>query len=709
MRKSLLPLLTFFILVSFFMSCTFDKEISTVKFASTDPFKETITPSQTFTIVGKEDNVVEGKSGTLIVIPAGSFKDANGNTINEKIEIELTEALSLEDMILSNLTTTSDGNLLQTDGMLYLNATMGGKQLHIDAENPIYIEIPTEKKIPGMMAYKGLRDENGNMNWIEPKALEQYLVTVDMDLLDFLPNGFADSVQTGLPFRKHKILSKALVDSLYYSLTPSSGESDFSDFESVDFNEPFYNRNKQVVNGKYTEGSYSRKDTSYKYYDSKSQTVVIKDSTIMDSATLDTAMPCGINPASIKVINSDKYQNTLIATREFEIRLQTIFKSCRTDILEMYINSLEKNLWELDSTAMIRMGGDELASSFETFYKQKLTNVENGKVYAALLQGYYKRKLAEIENQLRAARAKIEKELKQKNEVAAKVATEYKELLFKRETYRMERYGFEWSSTGWINIDKENTIKEDWYAPLEVTVENAGVCDRVYTYVVFKSMKSIYRLNTDNNQLFYVGNSVDRQMIMPKDEAAVVMCIGYAGETPYFGSEKFTCGKEKELNVKIKEASLDKIKRKLRKYDDYAQENRIDVDLKYMAFFANEKKRQEKLREEAQFIRKLVDVAFPCCAEILDGKLLFNQNCSPCHKIDLKSIGPALAGLTSKHSMEYLIKFTRDNNELRRNGDAHARKVYNDYNGSAMPEFNLTDQQIRAIYKYIDENSTVEE
>lgn len=604
MRK--LALLAFISLITLFSSCTFDKETSTVKFASTDPFKETITPSQTFTIVGKDDNVVEGKNGTLIVIPAGSFKDTDGNTVNEKIEIELTEALSLEDMILSNLTTTSDGHLLQTDGMLYLNATMGGKQLHIDANNPIYIEIPTEKKIPGMMAYKGVRDENGNMNWIEPKALEQYLVTVDMDLLDFLPNGFADSVQTGLPFRNHKTSSKELVDSLYYSLTPSSGESDISDFESVDFNEPFYNRNKQVVDGKYTDDSYDYNST----IDSTEEAVAENDTV--------SSEPCGIHPASIKVINSDKYQNTLIATREFETRLQMIFQTCNTDVLEIYINGLEKNLWELDSTAMVKMGNDELASTFETFYKQKLTNVENGKVYAALLQGYYQGKLKEVEKQLETARSKVERELKQKNEVAAKVATEYKELLFKRETYRMERYGFEWSSTGWINIDVGVTPKKDWWAPLEVNVENAGVCDRVYTYVVFKPMKSIYRLNTDNNQLFYVGNSVDRKMIMPKDENAVVICIGYVGETPYFGSETLVCGKDTVLNITIKEASLKKIKRKLRKYDDYAQENRIDVDLKYMAFFAKEKKRQEKLIEEARFIRKLACLAFPCCGEYPD-------------------------------------------------------------------------------------------
>lgn len=92
------------------------------------------------------DNVVEGEKGSIIICPKGCFVDRNGKIVEKNIDIEIAEALSLEDMLLSNLTTTSDGQLLETDGMIYFNATSDGEQLYINKENPIHIEIPTHQK-----------------------------------------------------------------------------------------------------------------------------------------------------------------------------------------------------------------------------------------------------------------------------------------------------------------------------------------------------------------------------------------------------------------------------------------------------------------------------------------------------------------------------------------------------------------------------------
>lgn len=69
-----------------------------------------------------------------------------------------------------------------------------------------------------MLVYKGVRDENGNMNWIEPKKLENYLVNVDFKLLDFLPEGFQAEVDNGMPYKSYKTATPKLTDSLYYSL-----------------------------------------------------------------------------------------------------------------------------------------------------------------------------------------------------------------------------------------------------------------------------------------------------------------------------------------------------------------------------------------------------------------------------------------------------------------------------------------------------------
>jgi len=43
------------------------------------------------------------------------------------------------------------------------------------------------------------------MNWVEPHALENFLVNVDINTLDFLPPGFQEGVNEGMPYKRYKI------------------------------------------------------------------------------------------------------------------------------------------------------------------------------------------------------------------------------------------------------------------------------------------------------------------------------------------------------------------------------------------------------------------------------------------------------------------------------------------------------------------------
>jgi len=608
MKKRLTQYLGLTVLALMLLQCNNDTDRleTTLKFLPNDPFQETMVPSQTFDIDGKDDNVVEGVHGTILVMPKGCFKNSKGETVTDNVKVELAEALSLDQMLLSNLTTTSNGKLLETDGMIYLNATSNGEQLTIDKDNPVYIEIPTEKRKPGMMAYKGVRDEKGNMDWIEPKELEKFLVPVDINLLNFYPEGFEAEVIAGLPFKNHKTATKELIDSLYYSLSVSDGSELIQGLVEAEYNEPYYNQNKAVVDGKYTDESYELGDT-------------MSDSTAATEKPAPTE--CGIDPAIIKVIKSEKFQNTLISTREFETRLQTIFKACRNDIIEIYIKNLNKNLWELDSMAVVTLGEHPQSGDFYDYYKQDLTNVKDADKYADLLQGYYQRQLTAIKSELEKAKEQVMKELQEKNEVAQQVANDYKEILWKREKYRMETYGFEWSETGWINIDI-GTMPKDWGPQrLEMIVQDGKNYDRVHTYVVYTSIKSLYRLNSSDNELFYVGNDQAKEMLMPKKRLAVGISIAYQDETPFLALKEFETGSEQKLTLTLEQSTAQKITDAIKSYDKYEQENRIDKDLEYMTLFAQEKKRQEKLKSESQFIGRLWRRAYPCCKTKMDDMI----------------------------------------------------------------------------------------
>ena len=85
------------------------------------------------------------------------------------------------------------------------------------------------------------------------------------------------------------------------------------------------------------------------------------------------------------------------------------------------------------------------------------------------------------------------------------------------------------------------------------------------------------------------------------------------------------------------------------------------------------------------------------------GKKLFKVNCSSCHKINKKLIGPPLAGITEKRTNEWLIAWIRDNAALRASADEDAIAIYEQYNGSVMNAFpQFTDQDINNILAYIE-------
>ncbi|MBX7095215.1 MAG: hypothetical protein K1X56_10855, partial [Flavobacteriales bacterium] len=109
---------------------------------SSDPYNATLTKSQYFEINADQDNVIEGEQGIIISIPKGAFYKEGNEKVSGTVKVELTEALHLSDMIFSNLTTMSDGNLLSTGGMFYVNFTQNDQQLVIDKEVPLYVQVP---------------------------------------------------------------------------------------------------------------------------------------------------------------------------------------------------------------------------------------------------------------------------------------------------------------------------------------------------------------------------------------------------------------------------------------------------------------------------------------------------------------------------------------------------------------------------------------
>ena len=614
-------------LILLFSQCqTTSPNPASLKVKSDSPFAKTAIESQYFTVNASEDNIIEGKNGTIIVAPKGCFLDKNGKPVTKNITIELAEALTYDEMIMTGLSTTSDEKPLITDGMIYFYPTKDGELLTINPKKPIYIEVPTNDRKAGMMAYKGEMDDAGKINWVNPKELENYLVKVDLALLDFLPNGFEEAVLLEME-KKGKAVNENFVDSLYYSLSISDGSELLKSLPPTDLNEPYYNKESKVKDGKYEDGSFevgfnispSNRNPPY-------QAILVQD----DEVVQDSAAICGIDPALIKIIKSNAYQNTFIATREFEQRMQLLHLDCSQSNLELYLKNLDKDLWKIDS--LVTQNGTDTSdlSAFEKLAKQKHTNVQDANIYAELLSGHYQKQLKEVKEELQKAKTKLITELAKASEPTKKTVAEYKEILLKREAHRMIKYSFEWTNTGWVNIDKPAipTIsvaipQKELARALEVSIENGNDFDQVYSYVIYRGIKSLYRFNQDNKTLFYAGNSDNRRMILLRNEPSVIIAIGYTGDKMAFATQEFNTNEPYDFNLKLQSSTEKKIRTTILKYETSGKENALFTDLEFMQKLEIERKRQKLLKNEAAFIQRLKEIAYQCCLSI--GELIHEE------------------------------------------------------------------------------------
>ena len=88
-----------------------------------------------------------------------------------------------------------------------------------------------------------------------------------------------------------------------------------------------------------------------------------------------------------------------------------------------------------------------------------------------------------------------------------------------------------------------------------------------------------------------------------------------------------------------------------------------------------------------------------------DGAAIFQANCTQCHKINEKYVGPALRDVHKKHDEAYLLKWIRNSQGVIKAGDPYAVALYKEYSETVMPAFDLPDGDIKAVIAYIKTES----
>lgn len=137
-----------------------------LRFGSTQSTTTEITKrAQIIRLNTQSDTIIKCKEGTVLRITKGSFiHPYSQKPVTGTIDLRLTEYYKLSDILMANLSTVSNGNQLETGGMLHIEAKQNDADLKLKPDASIEISFPTSNKKDGMQLFSGeWKDEN--INW----------------------------------------------------------------------------------------------------------------------------------------------------------------------------------------------------------------------------------------------------------------------------------------------------------------------------------------------------------------------------------------------------------------------------------------------------------------------------------------------------------------------------------------------------------------
>ena len=126
----------------------------------TQQISETEAPIQNFTVT-EGNQLIDLEHGASIYVPKDAFVYADGSPVTGEVDIEVIEAYKMTDFMAHGLITQSHGEMLETGGMLYVNATAGGEPVQIAENRSIEIIYPVQQVEDGMELFYAEESEDG--------------------------------------------------------------------------------------------------------------------------------------------------------------------------------------------------------------------------------------------------------------------------------------------------------------------------------------------------------------------------------------------------------------------------------------------------------------------------------------------------------------------------------------------------------------------
>lgn len=126
------------------------------------------------------------------------------------------------------------------------------------------------------------------------------------------------------------------------------------------------------------------------------------------------------------------------------------------------------------------------------------------------------------------------------------------------------------------------------------------------------------------------------------------------------------------------------------------------VETKKEAPKSDEIPASKRITLENKGVGKIKELILPATidqAMVDRGAALFKTNCTACHKTTKRFIGPNPTGILERRSPEWIMNMILDP-KLMTEEDQCAKDLLVEFNGAAMANQNLTEEQSRDILEY---------
>jgi hypothetical protein len=287
---------------------------------------------------------------------------------------------------------------------------------------------------------------------------------------------------------------------------------------------------------------------------------------------------CGFSKGQTDSLSDPKYENSFIATREFEDRCYgMIYASCpqmqglSSKLLELYTGNIDKPLFYSDSLVV-----DYLATHFkdniDTFRKfefddtgwitymfqlftqyksQHLTNTINfdklGITERTTIEELIARGHSETESAKYLALFKVRNQVEKERKAEKQVS-------------RLATYSFAITKLGWVNVDRFLDEKYTDVSTFLVNVQSKDTLDHISISLAIPAYNvAVFSIHKEGN-LYSFTKKDDGYKKLPVGEDAIIVGFSYKENKPYYGMQKIKITNDGQINLTLSETTEKAIK-----------------------------------------------------------------------------------------------------------------------------------------------------